>query len=222
MNKIVMQGSGQHAVLVVDDEDVSLHYLVRGLRQQPYQLYTARSGQEAMAVLKARPIDLIVSDEQMPGMCGSDLMAWVAANFPDVVRIMLTGRATTEVTIRAINEGSVLHFFTKPCDVVQLAIAIRKALEHKDLEARHHRLLESSGRQEQQFAAIQRELASLSALVSESLRKPLERICREASQSSPPSEATWIVDACTLLHTATAAAAQVARLSDELSTCRSG
>ncbi len=120
-----------HTVLLVDDDTNVLHGLARALRKQPYQIYTARSADEAIGVMKARSIDVIVSDEQMPGMSGSDLLAWTSANCPKVMRIVLTGHATTENAIRAINEGDVFHFFTKPCDEVQLALVIRRALEYK-------------------------------------------------------------------------------------------
>ena len=120
-----------HTVLLVDDDPNILHGLARVLRNQPYELYTARSADEAMALLKAWNVDVIVSDEQMPGISGSDLLAWVAENYPDVMRIVLTGHATAETAIRAINEGDVYHFFTKPCDEVELALTIRKALEQK-------------------------------------------------------------------------------------------
>lgn len=121
-----------HNVLLVDDDANILHGLARVLRHQPYQLYTARSGDEAMAILKSWNVDVIVTDEQMPGISGTDLLAWVATNYPNVVRIVLTGHATAENAIRAINEGEVFHFFTKPCDEVELAMTIRKALEHGD------------------------------------------------------------------------------------------
>ena len=120
-----------HTVLLVDDDANVLFGLARVLRQQPYQLYTARSADEAMEIFKARNIDVIVSDEQMPGISGSDLLAWVANNYPDVMRIVLTGHATAETAIRAINEGGVFRFFTKPCDEVQLALTIREALERR-------------------------------------------------------------------------------------------
>ena len=119
-------------VLLVDDDEGVLHGLARALRHQPYRLHTARSAEEAIWAMKSGRVDVIVSDETMPGMPGSDLLAWSAGAFPDVVRIMLTGNATTATAIRAINEGAVYHFFTKPCDVVQLAITIRKALEHRE------------------------------------------------------------------------------------------
>ena len=119
----------QRTVLLVDDDENLLRALARALWQQPYRLYTARSGEEAMTVLKTRPVDVIVSDERMPGMSGTDLIAWSARNCPGAARIILTGHATAEAAIRAINEGSVFRFFTKPCDAVELALAIRHALE---------------------------------------------------------------------------------------------
>ena len=103
------------------------------LRRQPYQLYTARSADEAIRTLTAKNVDIIVTDEKMPGMCGSDLLAWVAENYPQVMRILLTGHASTETAIRAINEGEVYQFLTKPCSGSELAMAIRKALEQKEL-----------------------------------------------------------------------------------------
>ena len=88
---------------------------------------TATSGEEALLILKTHNVDVIVTDEQMPGMCGSDLRAWVAENYPEVTRIVLTGRPTVETAIRAINEGAVYQFFTKPCNPARLGVAIRKA-----------------------------------------------------------------------------------------------
>lgn len=121
-----------HTVLLVDDDENTLRSFARTLSQQPYKLYTARSGEEAMLILKTRAINVLVSDECMPGMSGNELLAWVVENCPHVISILLTGRATTEIAIRAINDGAVYQFLTKPCDGFRLAISISKALEHGD------------------------------------------------------------------------------------------
>ncbi len=133
----------EHTVLLIDDDQNILRGLARALRHQPYWLHTATSGEEAMLVLKSRCVDLVVVDEHMPGMRGSELLAWVADHRPEVMRIVLTGHPTAETAIRAINEGRVYQFFTKPCNPAHLAVAIRKALEHKDLLEQHRRLLDS-------------------------------------------------------------------------------
>jgi len=121
-----------HCVLFVDDEANVLRGLARALHGQPYQILTARSAEEAMWTLKTRPIDVVVSDEQMPGMSGTEFLAWVASHFPEVIRIVLTGHATVPATIRAINEAKVYRYFTKPCHDVELALAIRRAIEERD------------------------------------------------------------------------------------------
>jgi DNA-binding NtrC family response regulator len=132
-----------HIVLLVDDDPNLLAGLSRALRRQPYQICTARSGEEALWVLKTRDVDVVVSDQRMPGMLGNQLLAWIAQNRPEVMRIMLTGHAEAETAIEAINTGSVYQFFIKPCNEVQLAVAIRKAIEHKTLLAERRRLLEA-------------------------------------------------------------------------------
>jgi DNA-binding NtrC family response regulator len=174
-----------HFVLLVDDDENLLHGLARTLRRQPYRLYTARSGDEAMHVLKSRAVDAIVADEQMPGMSGTELLAWAAQHYPDVVRIVLTGRATAETAIRAINEGAVYHFFRKPCDVVQLAITIRKALEHKDLLAENRRLLQLHGRQPPGAERLCDDLAALERLIAAELEEPLQRLAQGGTTAGP-------------------------------------
>ncbi len=127
-------------VLLVDDDPDILHGLARALRHQPFDLLTVRSGQEAMDALKRLTIHVVVADEQMPGMTGGDLLAWIADHFPDTTRMVLTGHPTAATAIRAINEGLVYRYFTKPCNPMDLAIAIRRALEElqtKPLTASH-------------------------------------------------------------------------------------
>ncbi|MGO8689299.1 MAG: response regulator [Thermoguttaceae bacterium] len=165
-------------VLLVDDDADVLHCLTRMLQKQPYQLYTARSGDEAMTLLKCRQVDVIVADERMPGMSGSELLAWVARNYPDVMCIMLTGQASVEAVMRAVNEGSVYHVFTKPCNEVDLAIAIRKALEHKELAEQRVQPGELSGRQAGDCEQCVRDLDALNQRIARDTNKPLHVIAR--------------------------------------------
>ena len=116
-------------VLLVDDDPNLLRGLTRALRGQPFQVLTARSAEEALATVKAHPIGVIVSDERMPGQSGTELLAWIAQNCPEIVRIVLTGHTTPETTMRAVNEGRVFRFFSKPADSVELAMSIRDGLE---------------------------------------------------------------------------------------------
>ena len=118
-------------VLLVDDNERFLDGLGYLLQRERFQLRTARSGQQAIQLLESRQIDVVVTDERMPGMSGNDLLAWIVQNCPEVMRIVLTGHPSDTVAIRAINEGSVFRFLTKPCDGLELAGAIREALQCK-------------------------------------------------------------------------------------------
>ena len=64
-------------------------------------------------------------------MSGTEFLARVARDYPDVVGIMLTGHPTLPAALRAINEGNVYQFFTKPCNEIDLAMTIRRALEQR-------------------------------------------------------------------------------------------
>jgi two-component system, probable response regulator PhcQ len=137
----------RHTVLLVDDEPKILSALQRLLRDEPYEILTAGNAEEAADILGDTPVDLIVCDEEMPGMPGSEFLARVARDLPDVVRIVLTGHPTLPAALRAINEGRIYQFFTKPCNEIDLAISMRRALEQKDLMAKSRDLLEVTKRQ---------------------------------------------------------------------------
>ena len=131
-----------HTVLLVDDEPNVLEGLTRVLRKEPYEILTANAADEAAKLLEGHNVDLIVSDEEMPGMSGTEFLAGVARDYPDTVRIVLTGHPTLPAALRAINDGNVYQFFTKPCNEIDLAITIRRALEQKDLLVKTRELLE--------------------------------------------------------------------------------
>jgi DNA-binding NtrC family response regulator len=123
------------ALLLVDDDENLLQGLVRALRQEPYKIFTARSVEEAVCVLKTQSIGVIVTDELMPGHSGIEFLVWAAAHYPKIRRIILTGHPSAELAIRAINLGMVHQFFTKPCNEAELVSAIRKGLEEKPRSA---------------------------------------------------------------------------------------
>jgi DNA-binding NtrC family response regulator len=134
-------------VLLVDDDPRLLGALRRALRHEPYELLVAETADAALWVLASAPVDVLVTDERMPGMSGVEFLARVRADHPHVVSMMLTGHASVETAIRAINAGEVYRLFTKPCDASELAVAIRQALQLRTLIRQSRRLLETVRRQ---------------------------------------------------------------------------
>ena len=120
-----------YTVLLVDDEPHVLAGLQRALRKEPYLILTATSAEIALEMLRMRAVDLVVSDYEMPDMHGTAFLAQVQQEFPEIMLFMLTGKATPEIAVQAINDGAISHFFTKPCDMVALAFTIEQTLHQR-------------------------------------------------------------------------------------------
>jgi DNA-binding NtrC family response regulator len=116
-------------ILLVDDDRCLLQACTRLLHEQPYHVLTAKSAEDAAYILKTRPIDLIVCDEKMSGMLGTEFLKWVAQVFPKTVRILFTGQPSVDSARRAVNESKVFRYLIKPCDDYALAMAIRDGLD---------------------------------------------------------------------------------------------
>ncbi len=131
-------------VLLVDDEPALLAGMAHALRRDPYEVVTAASGPEALAMLERVSIDVVLSDEQMPGMCGTELLARVAERQPDVVRMVLTGNATVSAAKRAINGAGVFRFLEKPTPLSALRDALSAAFRERARRQATTRLIEAA------------------------------------------------------------------------------
>jgi len=184
----------QPKVLFVDDEPHVIEALRRVLQKAPYEILTASSADEALYILAQAAVDVIVSDERMPGMSGSEFLATVRHTYPDTVRILLTGHASLEAAVRAINEGEVYRFLTKPCNEGDLTLAIEHALQRKE------RMIASP----QPFVIAERQSAPLHELEQE--YPGITRVHRDASGAIILEDAG--VDLETLVQTINVAAAK--------------
>jgi two-component system, probable response regulator PhcQ len=141
-------------ILLVDDEPQVTDALKRALRREPYDFLAAASGAAAQAILDKQHVDVIISDEQMPGMSGSEFLSQVRKQFPRTIRMILSGQASLDAAVRAINEGEVYRFFLKPCNPTDLVFTIQQALAHKRLEEQSRRLLREYQRQAAALAKL--------------------------------------------------------------------
>jgi two-component system, probable response regulator PhcQ len=129
-----------HTVLFVDDEPAVTAALKLRLRAEPFRILQAASATEALQILSQEPVDIVVSDESMPGVSGSELITHIFRTYPDTICMILTGRPSVDAAIRAINDGRVYRILTKPCDSAGLAIIIHQALREKALLVENRRL----------------------------------------------------------------------------------
>ncbi|HJW01863.1 MAG TPA: EAL domain-containing protein [Azospira sp.] len=118
---------GVQTLLLVDDEPNILHALSRLLRREGYAILTASSTTEAFELLAKHPIQVVISDQRMPEMLGTEFFGRVRQLYPETMRILLTGYTDLEAVASAINQGGVYKFITKPWDDDQLRDLIREA-----------------------------------------------------------------------------------------------
>jgi DNA-binding NtrC family response regulator len=123
-------------VLLVDDEPRVIESLAQLLRRD-FDVRTASVPQDALRNLnEINDLAVVVSDMRMPGMDGATLLHQIMVRRPDVARILLTGEAGREGAIRAVNEGQILRFLTKPCPVEDLKAAIEAGVvQHRLIHA---------------------------------------------------------------------------------------
>ena len=114
-------------VLLVDDERHVTEGLEVILRRAGYDVLCACSAEEGRSILGRCTVDVIVCDEHMPGTGGSQFLGQIARDFPSTARILLTGKATLEVALAAINGGKVTRFLRKPCPPSELLDAVSEA-----------------------------------------------------------------------------------------------
>jgi len=123
----------RHTVLCVDDEVNILRSLKRLLRKEDYRLLTASSGEQGLEILKENAVNLVISDQRMPGMSGIEFLARVKEEYPDIIRAILSGYTEVDAIMDSINRGHIYKFLLKPWNDQNLILDIRQALEHCDL-----------------------------------------------------------------------------------------
>jgi diguanylate cyclase (GGDEF)-like protein/PAS domain S-box-containing protein len=148
-------------LLLVDDEPNILAALKRLVRRDGYQVFSASSGREGLELLARHEVDVIVSDQRMPGMTGVEFLRTVKTLHPETVRIVLSGFTELQSVTDAVNEGAIYKFLTKPWEDKQLREHIAEAFQHKEMADENQRLNLEVRSANQELAKANRQLEEL-------------------------------------------------------------
>lgn len=184
--EIDLNDDQDHNLLVIDDEPSILSSLKRQFRRN-YEVHIANSAEEGLEVMKAHAIQVIISDQRMPGMNGSDFFDQVKNDYPDATRLLLTGYSDIQAVIEAINDGNIYRYITKPWDPVELDTIVREAFKRHDLIVSNKELMsrlkeanrDLEKRVEERTAElvkINKEKDRMIGMVAHDLRGPLGNI----------------------------------------------
>ncbi len=130
----------KYTILYVDDEPQNL-VSFKAVFRRDYKVKTATSGEEGLAILKDELVDLIITDQRMPHMTGIQFLEKIIPQFPDTVRMILTGFSDVEAIIGAINTGRVYRYITKPWDENELRMTIENACQLSELKSKNKQLI---------------------------------------------------------------------------------
>ncbi|HET9595305.1 MAG TPA: sigma-54 dependent transcriptional regulator [Anaeromyxobacteraceae bacterium] len=127
------------AVLVVDDEVRSLESIARTL-EDDFAVFTAPSAEQALEILRRERVAVVLCDQRMPGTSGVEFLKRVRAEWPDVIRIIISGYTDAEDIIAGVNDAGIWQYLMKPWHPEQLLLTLKSASELHRLQREHHRL----------------------------------------------------------------------------------
>jgi response regulator RpfG family c-di-GMP phosphodiesterase len=128
----------KYNILYVDDEESNLRIFKTAFKRD-YNVFLAISGEEAIKILYQEPIQLIVTDQKMPEMSGTEFLEKTLPDFPNIMRIILTGFSDIEAIVRAINKANIYKYVTKPWNredfklIIDEALGVYQYRENKDI-----------------------------------------------------------------------------------------
>ncbi|MBB3224124.1 EAL domain-containing protein [Pseudoduganella umbonata] len=126
---VAVPPSVTRTLLLVDDEPGVLHALERAFRREGYQVLLASSGRQGLELLASNDVQVVLSDQRMPHMDGTEFLARARELYPHTVRMILSGYADLTSIQQAINRGAIYKFLSKPWDDGELRAAVREAFE---------------------------------------------------------------------------------------------
>jgi FixJ family two-component response regulator len=145
-------------ILLVDDEENITAALNRLLRRDGYKILRANSGEEGLALLAQNQVGVIISDQRMPGMSGTEFLTKVRELHPDTVRIVLSGYTELSSVTDAINRGAVYKFLTKPWEDDLLLANVQEAFQRHEMKIENARLTQELQQANDELRSINQAL----------------------------------------------------------------
>ncbi|MEE9441770.1 MAG: ATPase, T2SS/T4P/T4SS family [candidate division Zixibacteria bacterium] len=168
-NSLTPENTHKHSVLLVDDEIHVLKALKRVFASEDYNILTAENAANALDILTQNSVTLIISDQRMPQMSGTELLRIIRERYPKIIRIMLTGNSDTDTVMQAVNNGAVYKFITKPWNDNDLLLTIRLALKQYDLIQENAALKKISRDKEKEIAKLKQFAGAKKSTLSSAL-----------------------------------------------------
>lgn len=141
-------------LLCVDDEASVLRALKRCLRKEAYRVVTATEAREGLRMLETHRVQVVVTDQRMPGMQGITFLQKVKKQYPDTVRVVLSGYADVHMILDSINQGEIYRFLPKPWNDEELKTTLRQCFQQHDLIRQNRELMVQTREQNEKLKGL--------------------------------------------------------------------
>jgi CheY-like chemotaxis protein len=132
-------------LLIIDDEPGVLSALRRALRLENYKLLTANSSSEALSLMATNPVDVVLTDLRLADTSGVEFLRRIKIIYPDAIRMVLSGTTEVSSILKAVNEGVIYRFITKPWEPEDLRNQLREAFQQRELHRENKHLRNKFG-----------------------------------------------------------------------------
>lgn len=207
-------------VLYVDDLQTNL-ILFEATFENDYSIILAESANAALEILKEQDIQVLVTDQRMPDMTGTELLEIVASEYPDIRRFLLTAFTDFETVIEAVNKGHIHGYINKPLQAEEVRMSINNSLEMYNLRLKNREIM-------QELETVNRELMSLDGLKSEiikvislEIRNPLNRIMGTLHMLKDKIEGQELTDAINILDGSVSTLEEFSSMTEQISILKS-
>lgn len=198
-------------ILVIDDEENIRNGLAANFEMEDYNVKTAANGKEGIALIDKGDIDLVITDLRMDGISGEEVVHHVTTETPGIPVIVLTGHGSIDSAVKAMRDGA-YDFLTKPLNLDQLNMIVKRALESRELslqhtilknqvEQSHNKMMIGNSQQMKKLYELIKKVApsKASVLITGETGVGKELVAREIHNNSPRAKKEMIVVNCSAL-----------------------
>jgi len=208
-------------ILYVDDIETNL-ILFEASFSNSFNVFLASSGAQALEIMKEREFAILISDQSMPGMSGTELLEITKVQYPDTMRFILTAYSDYGTVVDSINKGEIYGFFNKPFNAETVKMALIKALEVYNLRISNKRMIAELEKANATLLNIDKSKTRYLNIITNEIRSPINKIMsavhmlKDRIGSNDLSELLFYLDtSVSRLEGFSFAANQLARLNEE-------
>lgn len=217
----MQEGNNTEAnVLYVDDLQTNL-ILFQATFEKDYNIILADSPQKALEILREQEIQVLVTDQRMPEMTGTELLELVAEEFPYIRRFLLTAYTDFETVVEAVNRGHIHGYINKPIQAEEVKASINNALEIYYLKEKNTQILEELAKANEELSNLDSVKTEILRIMSREIRTPLNTILGTIHMLKDKIESTELINVINILDNSVSRLEQFSNMAEQISLLKS-